>query len=424
MEFTEDRPWFALSPQLLANIMTQRSASASTKWRVTPSQKERLLEAFSEEAYPSPQQKAALASQLGVTGTQISKWFQHRRESLTRLGQFKAQYNRSRRTEYEIQVLQKAFDENSYPSAERLAQLEAELENVTSKQIKLWFKHRRKQSRLRSAAFAASSNSSIKRNKHATTLSASKTVINSNNSSTGSPKCVDGGVSVCGLPLGPADGRMLTSNDPLLHGRAMPPVFTTTGMVAASHVSTPTVYPPFSALELMALRGALCMSKSAPSQSGLHSLATFLGRPIEQLRLFFEAELHGGYFWNYLTTIEPPPFVGSTPSSGPVFQGGTSVPPTAPTTPSLPSATPAKAMSVTSPALSGMSPFGKPWTLPIKLGDSSPNPFPIGGTSPLLKLPEASTPLSSGSYQQVWYVPSMLTTSRGPLPTTAPLEKK
>ncbi len=79
------------------------------KWRVTPAQKERLLKAFAEEPYPDPTRKTRLAAQLGVTGTQVSKWFQHRRESLTRLGQFKAQYNRSRRTDRELQVLQSKY---------------------------------------------------------------------------------------------------------------------------------------------------------------------------------------------------------------------------------------------------------------------------------------------------------------------------
>ncbi|KAI0560415.1 Homeobox [Gracilaria domingensis] len=120
-----------------------------SKWRVTPAQKEVLLKAFDEEPYPELHKKNTLAHQLGVTTAQISKWFQHRREHLTRLGQFKAQYNRTRRTPEELDVLQAAFDADRYPTAERLQQLANQLQGVTPKQIKLWFKHRRKQDQKR-----------------------------------------------------------------------------------------------------------------------------------------------------------------------------------------------------------------------------------------------------------------------------------
>ncbi len=399
--------------------MAERSAGTSAKWRVTPSQKERLLAAFSEEPYPSPKEKAALALQLGVTGTQISKWFQHRRESLTRLGQFKAQYNRSRRTEHEVKVLQKAFDENSYPTAERLAQLESELKNVTSKQIKLWFKHRRKQSRLRSAtAFHNTVNSPHKRASVTT-----GSIGNSSNTPIAEPNCLSANGRVDTSQLS-NELRTLSSHEIPFHDRT-PPSSTAT-VLNAMPTSSMAVYPPFSALELMALRGALCMSKSLPSPSGLQTLSTFLGRPIEHLRLFFDSELRGGYFWNYLTTIESQPIITTAPlPSSALFPAmAATSPPTAPTTPSLHGTMSSKTLSLASPALSALSPYGKPWSTGFKSGESSSNPYSIGVASPLLKLPDVSTPLPTGpAVHQVWYVPPVLGTARAPLPSTTPTEK-
>jgi len=273
------------------------------KWRVTPAQKERLLCAFSEEPYPNPTQKGALASQLGVTATQISKWFQHRRESLTRLGLFKAQYNRSRRTEHELRVLQMAFDENSYPTSDRLAELESQLENVTSKQIKLWFKHRRKQSRLRAAAAAAAASATNTNNVHTNT--------GGSTSGTGeSPPLMGGGAGSVTTPTGHGVDLSLSPPTPTSampvnpNAVAMNTMGGATATTMAGTIPIPAIYPPFSALELMALRGALCMSKQAPPLQALHSLACFLGRPIDHLRTFFEAELRAGYFWGYISAIE------------------------------------------------------------------------------------------------------------------------
>lgn len=110
--------------------------------------------------YPELKKKSQLALKLGVTTTQVSKWFQHRRETLTRLGQFKAQYNRTRRTPAELDVLQQSFEMDRYPSAERLSQLEQQLDGVTAKQIKLWFKHRRKQATKRNRHKSSSNSSS------------------------------------------------------------------------------------------------------------------------------------------------------------------------------------------------------------------------------------------------------------------------
>lgn len=249
-------------------------APATQKWRVTPAQKERLLKAFDEEPYPNPSRKAVLAAQLGVTGTQVSKWFQHRRESLTRLGQFKAQYNRSRRTDRELAILQRAYEEDSYPSADRLAQLQAELVNVTAKQIKLWFKHRRKQSRHRSQQGDAVNAQKQQQSPQSAAASAKH------------------------LP-GASEYHAVTTNS----------------AAAAAVASGSNVYPPFSHLELMALRGALCMSKQFPATQGIQALATFLGRPLDQLHSWFAEEIRGGFFWNYLADIDSSVLAGSVPSS-------------------------------------------------------------------------------------------------------------
>lgn len=276
-----------ISPIYIPFIMAEGQnapihSPTAPKWRVTAAQKDRLLKAFAQEPYPDPNRKARLAAELGVTGTQVSKWFQHKRESLTRLGQFKAQYNRSRRTEHELQVLQKAYEEDSYPSAERLAQLEAELTNVTSKQIKLWFKHRRKQSRHRSLQTSAQQK---------------------------------GGAAG---PRSPTDQEKQSVSKPDSRPVVLPHDYIP-GQIPPISTPASSVYPPFSHYELMALRGALCMSKQFPTQQGLQALSTYLGRPQDQLNIWFQEEIQGGFFWNYLADINSTAFASDGPSSQGLF---------------------------------------------------------------------------------------------------------
>lgn len=153
------QPSSLLSTPVSPSVYSPVTPAATSKWRVTPNQREILQSAFDINPYPELRCKEDLAVKLGVTTTQVSKWFQHRRETLTRLGRFKAQYNRTRRTPAQLDVLQQSFEIDRYPSAERLAQLEAQLDGVTAKQIKLWFKHRRKQVHKRNRASTSNSTS-------------------------------------------------------------------------------------------------------------------------------------------------------------------------------------------------------------------------------------------------------------------------
>lgn len=124
---------------------SQPSGARAPKWRVTEPQKAILLGEFERQPYPTHDQKAVIATRVGVTAPQISKWFQHHRETLGRAGKFTVHFNRARRTPEETKVLQACFDENPYPTAEQFASLNSHLENVTEKQVRLWFKHHRKQ---------------------------------------------------------------------------------------------------------------------------------------------------------------------------------------------------------------------------------------------------------------------------------------
>lgn len=273
------------------------STPTHSKWRVTPAQKDALLAAFREEPYPELARKNALAAQLGVTTTQISKWFQHRRESLTRVGQFKAQYNRTRRTPEELDVLQNAFEIDRYPTADRLAELESQLSNVTAKQIKLWFKHRRKQvqKRNRTATVAGTENSPSS----SPLLSPN---ANSNND-----------VLVQGRPTDRTPAQPLpdwTPVSPALPGIPQQSV-ATANIVAQTPASTSVQYPvpqnyyykcpqvlpnqqqQFSELEVMALRGALAFANgSAPAADALTRLAALLNRPVSMIADWFRTQIN------------------------------------------------------------------------------------------------------------------------------------
>lgn len=273
------------------------STPTHSKWRVTPAQKQALLDAFQEEPYPELAQKNALAARLGVTTTQISKWFQHRRESLTRIGQFKAQYNRTRRTPEELDVLQSAFELDRYPSADRLAELESQLSNVTAKQIKLWFKHRRKQvqKRNRTAAITGTENSPS-----SSPLLSPNT--NSNNDAMLQARAADR------TPAQPLPDW--TPVSPALPGMPQQSV-PTANIVAPPSVSTPVQYSipqnyyykgsqvlpnqpqQFSELEAMALRGALAIaSDGAPTTDALTRLAALLNRPFPMIAEWFRAQVN------------------------------------------------------------------------------------------------------------------------------------
>lgn len=277
------------------------TTTTQPKWRVTPAQKEILMKAFDEDAYPELQKKVQLAETLGVTTTQISKWFQHRRESLTRTGQFKAQYNRTRRTPEELDVLQAAFEVDRYPTAERLAELEAQLAGVTAKQIKLWFKHRRKQVQKRNRTSTSLSIPSIGTNNvtYPSNIGMNQTVAKMMRRPDGTPSVTD---------LQRNDWR---SNDPNLPGmvstnpqlsQQIQSVYNNTNpsfpyMPNLYQYSSPckvtNAFPQnvqFSEMELMALRGAHAVSNANPSNEGVSRLAQLLNRPQNLLNDWFRSQ--------------------------------------------------------------------------------------------------------------------------------------
>jgi len=131
------------APGLFAPV--ERSPAPSVpRWKPTAAQKAALNEHFAQQPYPSLEQKASIARELNVQRHQVAKWFQHRREALSKAGQFNGQKQRERRTPQELAVLEAAFSEDAYPSADRLRSISAATDyKVSTSQIKLWFKHRR-----------------------------------------------------------------------------------------------------------------------------------------------------------------------------------------------------------------------------------------------------------------------------------------
>jgi len=115
-----------------------------TRWKPSEEQKGWLMGQFQENAYPDTDTKARLAAQLRVKRAQVSKWFQHKRESLSKLGHFNPQKQRERRTKEQLAVLQQALDRHPYPTAEQVEDvLRRTGGSMTAKQVKLWFKHKR-----------------------------------------------------------------------------------------------------------------------------------------------------------------------------------------------------------------------------------------------------------------------------------------
>eukprot|EP00177_Eucheuma_denticulatum_P004466 GFKZ01008114.1.p1 GENE.GFKZ01008114.1~~GFKZ01008114.1.p1 ORF type:complete len:540 (-),score=54.69 GFKZ01008114.1:1658-3277(-) len=288
------------------------STPTQSKWRVTPAQKEALLAAFRDDPYPELSRKNALAEQLGVTTTQISKWFQHRRESLTRLGQFKAQYNRTRRTPEELDVLQNAFEIDRYPTAERLAELESQLTNVTAKQIKLWFKHRRKQVQKRNRPTATTTTTTTTTNGNSPDPSPLLSPSHHNNTTTTtnnptnellvSHRSADRNTAAPIPDWGPVSPNLpaIPNNQ-----QSVP----TANMVAPSPSSTPLPYAispsyyyktpqmlvgqsqQFNELEVMALRGAFAVANGVPTAEAIARLAALVNRPVTVIAEWFRSQV-------------------------------------------------------------------------------------------------------------------------------------
>lgn len=77
----------------------------SQRWRPTPDEKRLLQEEMNRNAYPDIATKERLAARMGVARPQISKWFQHRREALSKSGSFVGVTQRARRTPEELHAL-------------------------------------------------------------------------------------------------------------------------------------------------------------------------------------------------------------------------------------------------------------------------------------------------------------------------------
>jgi Homeodomain len=116
--------------------------SGRTRWRPSEDEKRILYVELQKNAYPDVATKDGLARRMGVARPQISKWFQHRREVLSKATGFVGYVQRARRTAEQRALLDKSFEIDPYPSAQTVAELVEKLE-LSPKQVKLWFKHRR-----------------------------------------------------------------------------------------------------------------------------------------------------------------------------------------------------------------------------------------------------------------------------------------
>lgn len=85
---------------------TYKDRPQPTKWKPSEEQKKWLNNEFQGNPYPNMETKSRLAENLCVKRSQISKWFQHKRESMSKLGRFHGQKQRERRTAEEVAVLE------------------------------------------------------------------------------------------------------------------------------------------------------------------------------------------------------------------------------------------------------------------------------------------------------------------------------
>ena len=113
------------------------------RWRPSKEQKALLMEMFKRNPYPSVAEKKEVALRMGIHKARVSKWFQHKRESLVRKGLFQGEKQPQRRSQEELTVLEASFLRNPYPSRNDMQDLAKELGNLSEAQIRLWFKHKR-----------------------------------------------------------------------------------------------------------------------------------------------------------------------------------------------------------------------------------------------------------------------------------------
>jgi Homeodomain len=179
INFSETKLWAAAITEHPSRPYKQRHVEYShvvaraPKWIVSSFQRNILLVEFDALPYPALLAKSQIALRIGASVTQVSKWFQHHRESLGRVNQFKLRFSRVKKSASDLRILkgmltfynipfsvrrQTSSDprisfENyeayylreRYPTADGIAKLAGLLESVSAKQIRVWFKHRRKQ---------------------------------------------------------------------------------------------------------------------------------------------------------------------------------------------------------------------------------------------------------------------------------------
>jgi Homeodomain len=161
--------------------VTPHGPARAPKWVVSSTQRHTLIVEFEAQPYPTLLRKTEIAGRIAATVAQVSKWFQHHRESLGRVNKFKLQFPRTRKTVSDVRGLNGVlglsildvnsipisepgltkvlsfamcvayFSRKKYPTADDITKLADSLESVSENQIRVWFKHRRKQISFRRA---------------------------------------------------------------------------------------------------------------------------------------------------------------------------------------------------------------------------------------------------------------------------------
>jgi Homeodomain len=81
-------------------------AARAPKWILSSFQRNILLVEFEALPYPTLLAKSQIALRIGASVTQVSKWFQHHRESLGRVNQFKLQFPRVKKSASDLRTLE------------------------------------------------------------------------------------------------------------------------------------------------------------------------------------------------------------------------------------------------------------------------------------------------------------------------------
>jgi len=143
-----------------------------SRWRPTPAQKALLEGSWAQNQYPDRLTKQNLATDLGITAEQVSRWFKHRRENYVHKGTKRNPANTSpmvpilsnpspsdtstimfgkltyrneaaaKFTNEQVATLESMFKEKPYPQKEDIANMAAQI-GVSQQRVKNWFKAHR-----------------------------------------------------------------------------------------------------------------------------------------------------------------------------------------------------------------------------------------------------------------------------------------